>query len=550
METTTQMINAKKKWMLDYQKERERKREYIRQNVIAQGLDNNTLMAKLQKLKKTEIPCLDEVTMAELENLVEELRYEATGSKQAQEEEKKQDDEEEESAMMLYDELQTKEDKELDDSVSNVSSTNSFKSIGTKKVKPTVFNKKAYAQIYVADVFQLTSKIGKVVKGQSLMIVIQTYPMGWKVQRLDIDFMQLRKYLVKKYPQIIVPPLPLVKERKVLSRKQLHKKKIYYQKFLNIVLKSKLLRSCKLLVDFMQNTDQYRFGYNLQVKQSLSGPKNVQDIKTLSGQVLAEASGSAKDFSLNFQEFNSQYVQCNKKIALRCKAVEKASKTLANEYFALCSELKHLGQLVSGQSEIPQFQSLYQKASDLMHQMGDLSLHQGFLVNDSLNSQFKYQREQGKTSFKEAYALVKNLEQRHFKAQKSLDYEKYKIFQQKRKEIKKGKVSLDSGIEDDKILAKVVSIAKNFDQAKQFILPDRDQDIDALKNESEYFKQQLFNEVRRNVMLDYMSSREQFMDVGEQYTGHMQTVVNEWNKFIQYYHDANNQRKSADEEYV
>jgi hypothetical protein len=38
------------------------------------------------------------------------------------------------------------------------------------------------------------------IRGQSLMVVINTYPMGWKVQRLDIDFSTLRNYLVKKYP--------------------------------------------------------------------------------------------------------------------------------------------------------------------------------------------------------------------------------------------------------------------------------------------------------------------------------------------------------------
>jgi hypothetical protein len=27
---------------------------------------------------------------------------------------------------------------------------------------------------------------------------------------LDIDFVQLRNYLIKKYPQVIIPPLPLV----------------------------------------------------------------------------------------------------------------------------------------------------------------------------------------------------------------------------------------------------------------------------------------------------------------------------------------------------
>lgn len=84
--------------------------------------------------------------------------------------------------------------------MSSVSSSGSYTSINTKKVRKTVLNEKAYTQIYVSDVMQLVSKIGKVIKGQSLMIVLQTFPMGWKVQRLDIDFVQLRRYLVKKYP--------------------------------------------------------------------------------------------------------------------------------------------------------------------------------------------------------------------------------------------------------------------------------------------------------------------------------------------------------------
>ena len=55
--------------------------------------------------------------------------------------------------MALFDKLQEKEDKELDDSVSSVRSSNSFRSMSTRKGKLTVLNKKAYSQIYVADVY-------------------------------------------------------------------------------------------------------------------------------------------------------------------------------------------------------------------------------------------------------------------------------------------------------------------------------------------------------------------------------------------------------------
>ena len=113
--------------------------------------------------------------MVELENLVDELQHEENITKEEDKEEDqidssknntKQEVSDVTSAVALYNKLQEKEDKELDDSVSSVKSSNSFRSMTTRKSKLTVLNKKAYAQIYVADVYQLiTSKIGNMIRG-------------------------------------------------------------------------------------------------------------------------------------------------------------------------------------------------------------------------------------------------------------------------------------------------------------------------------------------------------------------------------------------------
>tara|TARA_B110000285_G_C15116643_1_gene614492 strand:- start:2215 stop:2460 length:246 start_codon:yes stop_codon:yes gene_type:complete len=51
-ESNLKMANAKKKWLIDYQAEREKKNDYIRQNVLAQGLDLTKLMEKLTAGKR------------------------------------------------------------------------------------------------------------------------------------------------------------------------------------------------------------------------------------------------------------------------------------------------------------------------------------------------------------------------------------------------------------------------------------------------------------------------------------------------------------------
>ena len=49
--------------------------------------------------------------------------------------------------------------------------------------------------------------------------------------------------------------------------------------------------------------------------------------------------------------------------------------------------------------------------------------------------------------------------------------------------------------------------------------------------------------------MDYFASRENFLDVGEQYVNHMGQNLKEWNKFVQFYSDLNNARKEKDEAY-
>ena len=73
------------------------------------------------------------------------------------------------------------------------------------------------------------------------------------------------------------------------------------------VMKSKVLRGCKFLVEFLKEQDQYKFGYDLSVKEQSRGPKKVKQIKTLTGEVLCEASDLAKKFADSFPSFNAEY---------------------------------------------------------------------------------------------------------------------------------------------------------------------------------------------------------------------------------------------------
>lgn len=136
--------------------------------MLAAGLEVADLWSKLQEASETArdavVAGLDDVTMTELTNVVDEMAHEEEQKREAEEADaaagqidssadKAVDNSDAQSALALFDKLQAKEDQELDDSVSSVRSSNSFRSMGTRKAKLTVLNQKAYSQIYVADVY-------------------------------------------------------------------------------------------------------------------------------------------------------------------------------------------------------------------------------------------------------------------------------------------------------------------------------------------------------------------------------------------------------------
>lgn len=97
--------------------------------------------------------------------------------------------------------------------------------------------------------------MGYYVMNSNLSMEIVSHPLGWKVTRTHSDFESLRKYLVRKYPQTLVPSLPKYDYSKELKEKHLKKRTAYYERFLEYVLKSMTLRSSEILVIFLKETD-------------------------------------------------------------------------------------------------------------------------------------------------------------------------------------------------------------------------------------------------------------------------------------------------------
>ncbi len=84
---------------------------------------------------------------------------------------------------------------------------------------------------------------------------VATHPFKWNVRRTDRDFKIIRDYLMRSFPQTMVPPLPRISYARRYSQKQMAKLERYYERFLRCCFKSRILRSNQHFVDFLKMND-------------------------------------------------------------------------------------------------------------------------------------------------------------------------------------------------------------------------------------------------------------------------------------------------------
>ena len=78
--------------------------------------------------------------------------------------------------------------------------------------------------------------------------------------------------------------------------RQLAKRQQYYQRFLNAVLRSQVLKTSKFLVAFLQETNQEQFNLKLLTIEEEVGPRNIYEFRTITGEIEVERRRKATKF--------------------------------------------------------------------------------------------------------------------------------------------------------------------------------------------------------------------------------------------------------------
>ena len=125
--------------------------------------------------------------------------------------------------------------------------------VNTSKLEPTALSNKRIT----ARVVDGSLKTGGIFSASYLLFKVQVDPVGWTINRKDQDFYFLRKMLLKQFPYIIIPPLPIKKKKE--SDKSIRRREKYLTRFIQGIMRSEELKTCEFLIQWLTNKDPKDF---------------------------------------------------------------------------------------------------------------------------------------------------------------------------------------------------------------------------------------------------------------------------------------------------
>lgn len=171
----------------------------------------------------------------------------------------------------------------------------------TVKIDPTPLNDK---RIQVR-VIEGSLKSGGIFSASYLLFTVVVEPVGWKIQRKDQDFYFLRKILLKEFPYMIIPPLPIKKKKE--TDKSIRRREKYLSRFMQAIMRSEDLKSCQFLIQWLTNDDPKEFPKVMKSAEKQKQLKGMSVVSSFQGKVPTQMISNSAVFCSKMNDFIDSY---------------------------------------------------------------------------------------------------------------------------------------------------------------------------------------------------------------------------------------------------
>ena len=176
--------------------------------------------------------------------------------------------------------------------------------------------------------------------------IIETQPFGWNVARREPDFNRLRDYLLRKFPQFVIPPL--LQTKSLFSKSDIESNKIYFKEFLESLVRNSELWACKYLEEFLSIDDYEGFRGVRKMREKEPAPKHLGEYSCISGRAkLTIQWENIKILDSYSTVFIDKYEEIMKKIKESMANVKLKSEELASTIRTFGRNFEELSELFS-----------------------------------------------------------------------------------------------------------------------------------------------------------------------------------------------------------
>lgn len=132
---------------------------------------------------------------------------------------------------------------------------------------------------------------------------ISVFPVGWEVHRRLSELRWVREALVKQFPQCLIPPLPPSSSKNKLDPVMIKRKSDFMRKFLNCILRSKILCTSAFLNAFLKETDPKKTKDLKKLLPKIKQPTSLDSHITPEGKANITVDRKSIDFCAKFEQF-------------------------------------------------------------------------------------------------------------------------------------------------------------------------------------------------------------------------------------------------------
>ena len=338
-------------------------------------------------------------------------------------------------------------------------------------------------------------------------------------RRRYTDFEWLRKTLIRLYPGIYIPPLPL-KTLNVNKPEKIEKYLSYIQRFVDEIMEDKLLKNSSLIYLFFSTEKEEDLISLMEKFDKVQRPKCLKYFYSRDGKIFLDENilkrpkkNELLDIKTNISKNSNIFDELNKSL----KLLYKEMKQVSNRMIEISNLFKDIYELSINNSEKSTFCKCYSDFSLFFKEYGNKEFQQMRNISSEIKNYLKYVNLEYILSLKELYNSFEYEHNLYFKVSENLKQKKETLY--KNKNIEKWELKNEDRNID----------INNKDLVIQKMLPKETEVVKEIKKYLIYYATQLDSEYLRLKDTIEKQNNNMLKRIKEKST----QILNDLNKFWQ-----------------